>query len=150
MTSQPEVLIGLRPSVQRERLVGWVRGQGYETDVANDGREIVARASARRFAASFLDASLETPEGGTVWRVVLRIVGRRLVLMAHERTNDLWFEALRAGVGTVLLLPPEEATVHAALRAVAASDPFDLDRPERDSDPSDPYPGPHDRRRSRP
>lgn len=122
MTADPAVLIALRAGDVRDRLVLWVRGHGFDTDVTEDGGEAVARVRGRRFAASFLDSGMATADGGTVWRVVHQIVGRRLVLMARERRNDLWFEALGAGVGTVLPLPPEEAMVRAALEAVAGPD----------------------------
>jgi DNA-binding response OmpR family regulator len=124
MTPNPSVFVGLPAGDARDRLVGWIRDQGYETDGASDGGETVARVRVRTFAASFLDSGMEALEGGTVWRVVHRIVGRRLVLMARERRNELWFEALRAGVATVLPLPPEEVTVRAALAAVIGTEGF--------------------------
>ena len=118
MGPNPSVLIGLRAGEVRDRLVGWVRRQGFETDVVDDVRQTMALLRIRPFEASFLEDGWVAPDGGTVWRVVHQIVGRRLVLMVWERRNVLWFEALRAGVGAVLPLPPEEASVRAALEAV--------------------------------
>jgi hypothetical protein len=119
MTPHPAVLIGLREREFRDRLEGWVRRLGYDARTTADGSETLAWVREGSFVASFLDSGLGAPEGETVWRVVRPIVGRRLVLMAWERSNDLWFEALRSGVGTVLPLPPEEPMVRAALAAVA-------------------------------
>jgi DNA-binding response OmpR family regulator len=118
MMQNPAVLVGLGPGNVRDQLVGWIRRLGYETTVAADGRETVALARERPVVASFLDSGWGTDEGRTVWRVVRPIVGRRLVLMAWERTYDLWIEALKAGVGALLPLPAEPATVQAALVAV--------------------------------
>ena len=119
MTPHPAVLIGLEEHALRDRLAGWVRRLGYDARATADGRETLAWVRTGAFVASFLDAGLGAPEGDAVWRVVRPIVGHRLVLMARERNNDLWFEALRSGVGTVLPLPPEECMVRAALAAVA-------------------------------
>jgi hypothetical protein len=119
MTPNPSVLIAMVQDDLRGRLAGWVRSLGYEPRATGDGRETVAWARSESFVASFLDSGLGEAEGETVWRVVRPIVGRRLVLVARERTNDLWFEALRWDVGTVLPMPPEESMVRAALAAVA-------------------------------
>ena len=96
----------------------WVRGQGFETFVTDTGREAVAWARSRPEAVSFLDQDLERLDGVEVWRVVRPIVSHRLVLMAEERTRDLWFSALDAGVGSVLPLPTERDVVLTALRLV--------------------------------
>ena len=122
MTLHPSVLIGLSArDVCRERLgervAEWVRHLGYEPAVTNDGAETLAWVQERVFAATLLDCRLAADTGERVWRRVRPIAGRRLVLMAREPRTDLWFEALRAGVGAVLPLPPREATVRAALRA---------------------------------
>jgi CheY-like chemotaxis protein len=117
MEATPHVLIGLRAGDWSDRLSVWVRGLGYAVEVAADGASALARVRTRPYAASLLESGLEATESGTVWRVVHQIVGRRLVLMAWERRNDLWFEALRAGVGAMLPLPPEEPMVRAALAA---------------------------------
>lgn len=101
-------------------IAGWVRSWGYEVEVASDGAQAVAALHRGRFAASFLDHQLGAVEGQTIWRMVRPIVGRRLILMARERSNELWFEALRSGVGTVLPLPPARQMVQAALAAVTA------------------------------
>jgi DNA-binding response OmpR family regulator len=123
MTPTPSVLVGLRPGSVRDELVGWIRSLGYDTAVAQDGRETVAWVRGRPIVASFLESGWGAEEGRTVWRVVRPIVGRRLVLMAWERPYDLWIEALRAGVGAFLPLPAEPATVKAALRAVTRAFP---------------------------
>jgi hypothetical protein len=102
----------------RDRIVGWIRGLGFPTLAPRDGVEAVSRIRTDPLRAAFLEREWEAGEGTTVWRMVRPIVGRRLVLMAWERTNDLWFEALRAGVGALMALPAEEATVRAALKAV--------------------------------
>lgn len=101
-------------------IAGWVRSLGYEVEVGLDGACAVQALHRGAFAASFLDHQLGAAEGQTIWRVVRPIVGRRLILMARERNNELWFEALRSGVGSVLPLPPARPMVEAALAAVAA------------------------------
>ena len=102
-------------------IAGWVRAMGYEVEVSVDGAGAVRALHRGNFAASFLDHQLGAAEGPSIWRVVRPIVGRRLILMAQERSNELWFEALRSGVGSVLPLPPARPMVVAALAAVAAS-----------------------------
>jgi DNA-binding NtrC family response regulator len=110
------VLVGLKPSPFRETLADWLRGQGRETFVTGQAAEAVSWARARPEGVSFLDRDLDRLDGEEAWRVVHRVVGRRLVLMATERTNDLWFSALAEGVGTVLPLPTERDVVLTALR----------------------------------
>jgi DNA-binding response OmpR family regulator len=105
----------------------WVRGLGYATRVTDEGRETVAWATGKPRAVSFLDRDLERVDGEEVWRVVRRVVGRegvghRLVLMAERRTKELWFEALAAGIGSLLPLPTEREVVVAALRAACGRD----------------------------
>lgn len=113
------VLVGIQAPDLGIQIAGWVRQQGYEVRVTADGVEVVEALRTLPFAASFLDSQLGGATGESVWRVVRPILGRRLILMARERSNALWFEALRVGVGTVLPLPPAEAMVRAALAAVA-------------------------------
>jgi DNA-binding response OmpR family regulator len=115
-----QVFIGTPTLEVGSEIAGWVRSWGYEVEVASDGAQAVAALHRGRFAASFLDHQLGAVEGQTIWRVVRPIVGRRLILMARERSNELWFEALRSGVGTVLPLPPARQMVQAALAAVTA------------------------------
>lgn len=112
------VFIGTPALEVGAEIAGWVRAWGYEVEVTCDGMRAVAALHRGRYAASFLDHQLEAAQGQTIWRVVRPVVGRRLILMAHERSNELWFEALRAGVGTVLPLPPAQHMVQAALAAV--------------------------------
>src|SRR5262245_35409278 len=90
MTPHPAVLIGLEEHALRDRLAGWVRRLGYDACATADGNHALASVRAGGFVASFLDARLGAPEGDAVWRVVRPIVGHRLVLMARERSNDLW------------------------------------------------------------
>src|SRR5687767_6945735 len=121
----PAVLIGTEVLDLGERIAGWVRALGYEVWVTRDGVEAVRtlhRGAFQNgpFAASFLDEQFGGAGGESIWRVVRPILGRRLILMARERSNELWFEALRSGVGTVRPLPPEEPMVRAALAAVTA------------------------------
>ena len=118
MTLSRPVLIGLRASAFRDALDGWVRGEGFVTFVTDAGREAVAWARARPEAVSFLDRDLDRLDGEEVWRVVRPIVSHRLVLMAQQRTRDLWFSALAEGVGSVLPLPTERDVVLTALRLV--------------------------------
>jgi CheY-like chemotaxis protein len=118
MMPSPSVLVGLPAGEGRDRLVGWIRGEGHETVVADDGPDTVRWLRRHVFAAFFLDSEMDAVRGVPVWRTVRPIVGRRMVLMAREWRSDLWFEALRAGVGTVLPLPAQEPTVRAALDAV--------------------------------
>jgi DNA-binding response OmpR family regulator len=114
------VLIGTPVPDLGDRIAGWVRGWGYEVRVTSDGVEAVRVLHRESFVATFLDSRLGGAQGETVWRVVRPILGRRLILMAGELSNEFWFEALRAGVGTVLPLPPAERMVRAALAAVGA------------------------------
>ena len=130
MTHHPSVLIGLRARDARrealgERVADWVRDLGYEPAVCEDGAETLTwvREHVHAFAATLLDSRLAADTGERVWRRVRPIAGRRLVLMAAEPRTDLWFEALRAGVGAVLPLPPREATVRAALEAATGAPP---------------------------
>lgn len=136
MTPNPAVLISLReePAFGAElerQLVDWVRHLGFEPQVAPGAREAVAWVRERHFAASLFDSRAETG-GVAAWRTVHAVLGRRLVLMVHEPHRELWFEALREGVGAVLPLPPRERMVRAALSAAigdpgsafAAEEPF--------------------------
>jgi DNA-binding NtrC family response regulator len=116
MTLVRPVLVGLKPSPFREALADWVRDQGRETFVTGEAAQALSWARARPEGVSFLDRDLERLDGEEAWRVVHRVVGRRLVLMATERTNELWFSALAEGVGTVLPLPTERDVVLMALR----------------------------------
>ena len=100
----------------------WVRGLGYVTCVTGEGREAVAWAAGRPRSISFVDRDLERVDGEEVWRVVRRVVGHRLVLMAERRTKELWFEALAAGIGSLLPLPTEREVVVAALDTFEAAD----------------------------
>lgn len=122
MTLQPAVLISLRDEVPfggdlERRLVDWVRELGYEPQVANGGPEAVAWVRRRPYAASFCDCETEAATGVEAWRSIHAVLGRRLVLMVREPRRDLWFEALREGVGALLPLPPREPMVRAALSA---------------------------------
>jgi DNA-binding response OmpR family regulator len=118
MLPVPAVLIGTEALDLGQRIACWVRALGYQVWVTQDGVEAVRTLHHGPFAASFLDDQLGGTGGESIWRVVRPILGRRLILMARERSNELWFEALRSGVGTVLPLPPEEPMVRAALAAV--------------------------------
>jgi len=120
MVLSRSVFIGTPSLEVGAEIAEWVRGWGYEVDLVSDGARAVAALHRGRFAASFLDHQLGAAQGQTIWRVVRPIVGRRLILMARERSNELWFEALRSGVGTVLPLPPARLLVQAALAAVSA------------------------------
>ena len=69
----------------------------------------------------FVEVDLGALDGEQAWRVVRRTCGgHRLVLMAERRTKDLWFEALEAGVGSLLPLPTERDVVLAALRSAGS------------------------------
>jgi CheY-like chemotaxis protein len=118
MLPAPAVLVGTEVQDLGQRIACWVRALGYQVWVTRDGVEAVHQLTHGPFAASFLDDQFGGARGETIWRVVRPILGRRLILMARERSNELWFEALRSGVGTVLPLPPEEPMVRAALSAV--------------------------------
>ncbi len=125
MTPSPSVLLSLRDRALREEIDGWMRGYGYETCLTADAEETITWLRQERFSASFLDSGMERADGGAVWRLVRPGTARRVVLMARERNQDLWFEALRHGVATVLPLPPVEEMVRAALSAVSGSLPGD-------------------------
>jgi DNA-binding response OmpR family regulator len=133
MTPHPSVLIGLsghgaRRQAQRERIAGWVRHLGYEPTVTEDGAAALAWVRDHVFAAHLLDEQLGTDSGERVWRRVRPVLGRRLVLMVEEPRTNHWFEALRAGVGAVLPLPPREATVRAAIVAATGMLPVGTGR----------------------
>ncbi len=136
MTPSSTVLVSLRSRPRegaglRDELDGMIRRCGYRPHFTRGGRETLDSVRRDSFVASFLDSGYwgqgsddtELVDGEAVWRVVRRIVGRRLVLMTRAPRNDFWFDALRAGVGTVLPLPPQEPTVRAALQAVAGAGP---------------------------
>lgn len=123
MTPHPSVLLSLRDAALRDELDGWVRGYGYQTCLTADAEETMSWLSRERFSASFLESEMERSEGEAVWRLVRPDMARRVVLMSRDRNRDLWFEALRHGVATVLPLPPVEAMVRAALTAVSGSPP---------------------------
>lgn len=120
------VVIGLRPCGFRADLDGWVRDQGFETFVTDEGRTAVEWVRRTPRCLPFLDVDLERVDGEEVWRLVRRIArgqmvpgsadGSRLVLMAERRTNDIWFTALAEGVGTLIPLPSERDVVLTALR----------------------------------
>jgi hypothetical protein len=116
----PPVLVGLRPSPFREVLDGWVSALGLETFVTDRPDDVVLWVRERPGGVSFVDRDLDRLGGVEVWRVVRPIVSHRLVLMARERTRDLWFSALAEGVGTVLPLPTEREVVLTALRLASA------------------------------
>lgn len=120
MLPTPSVVIGTQVSDLGALLAGWVRECGFEVRVAGDGREVVTVAMQVPLAALFLDSQLSGGDEGPVWRTLRPVLGRRLVLMARDRSNELWFEALRTGVGTVLPLPPARPMVRAALAAVGS------------------------------
>ena len=124
MTPNPAVLVGLRAADELEGdLEGWVRGLGFETRLTTSAREVrswlgQADEAAPSYAATFVDSDLGLAEGEAVWRTLRPAVARRTVLLTRDRRRDLWFEALRAGMATVLTLPLHETTVRAALEAV--------------------------------
>lgn len=124
MTPHPAVLLGLRARERRQsdlraQLEGWVQRLGYETRFTADADEAISWMGDEAIAASFFEHDWARAEGQVVWRTLRPTTARRVVLMAPERRRDLWFEALRSGVATVLPLPPRESMVRAALLAVA-------------------------------
>jgi DNA-binding NtrC family response regulator len=119
VTFSRSVLVGLKDSPFRGVLDGWVRSQGLETYVTDRADEAVAWVRERPEAVAFVDRDLARLDGVEVWRVVRPIVSHRLVLMARQRTRDLWFSALAEGVGSVLTLPTEREVVLTALRLAA-------------------------------
>lgn len=119
MTPNPAVLVGLRAERELEAdLEGWVRRLGFDPRFTTSAREVRTWLGREDFAASFVDSDLGAAEGEPVWRTLRPAAARRTVLLAHDRRRDLWFEALRAGMATVLTLPLYETTVQAALEAV--------------------------------
>ncbi len=114
------VLIGLRASCFRDEMDRWVRGVGFETFVTDVGRTAVDWVRRTPEALTFLDRDLERVGGEEVWRVVRPIVCHRLVLMAEQRTKELWFSALADGVGSVLPLPSGRDAVLTALRVLGS------------------------------
>ena len=119
MTTNPAVLVGLRAGeVLEGDLESWVRGLGFDTHITTSVREVRSWLGQADYAASFVDCDLGVAEGEAVWRTLRPAAARRTVLLARDRRRDLWFEALRTGVATVLTLPLHETTVRAALEAV--------------------------------
>jgi hypothetical protein len=120
MTRNPAVLIGTADAETGDRISGWVARLGYEARIAAGSTATMALVRGSEFSASFLDSGMGSGEAdGVVWRRANPILGRRLVLMARN-PREVWFEALGAGVGAVLPLPPQERMVLAALAAVGA------------------------------
>jgi DNA-binding NtrC family response regulator len=127
MMTNPAVLLGLRASGSedrslRVRMEGWVRRCGYRTRFTDDAHEAISWLGQEDFAATFVDSDMGRAEGEALWRRIRPAASgpqgsRRVVLMAREQGRNLWFEALRNGVVTVLPFPPREAMVQAALRA---------------------------------
>lgn len=119
MNANPAVLVGLRAGEGLEDdLESWVRDLGFETRITTSAREVRTWLGQADYAASFVDCDLGVAEGEAVWRTLRPAVARRTVLLTREARRDLWFEALRTGVATVLTLPLHETTVRAALQAV--------------------------------
>lgn len=119
MTPNPAVLVGLRADTELEgELAGWVRGLGFDTRFTTDAHEVRSWLGQTDYAASFVDCDLGLAEGEAVWRTLRPAEARRTVLLTRDRRRDLWFEALRTGVATVLTLPLHETTVRAALQTV--------------------------------
>jgi hypothetical protein len=113
---RPAALIALRATAFRDAMAGWVDGGGFEPYVTDVGRYAVDWVKGSPGGISFFDRDLERLEGQEVWRLARPIVGHRLVLMAEQRTKELWFSALAEGVATVLPLPAERDAVLRALR----------------------------------
>jgi DNA-binding NtrC family response regulator len=122
VTPNPAILLGLRAADSedrslRDQLEGWVRGCGYRTRFTADAHEAISWLDQEDFAATFVDSDLGRDEGQALWRMIRPVAARRVVLLARSGGRNLWFEALRTGVATVLPLPPREAMVQAAVRA---------------------------------
>lgn len=122
LPAQP-VLVGTQVVDLGFRIATWVEGLGYEVQVSSDGVAVVEALRRGSYAASFLDDQLGGAGGESIWRMVRPVLGRRLILMARALSNELWFEALRSGVGSVLPLPPEPSMVRAAMQCVAVRAP---------------------------
>lgn len=114
--------MGLEASPESDVLVQglsrWIRDFGYEPVQPGDASEVIRWGRERPWTAAFVAADWRTATEGCVWEQIQGALGRRLVLMARERGPDLWFSAVRVGVGAVLPLPAVRASVGAALRAV--------------------------------
>jgi DNA-binding NtrC family response regulator len=127
MTPNPAVLLGLRDSGSEDRtlrvqLEDWVRRCGYRTRFTDDAHEAISWLAQEDFAATVVDSDVGRAEGEALWRRIRPSVrgpqgSCRVVLMAREAGRNLWFEALRSGIVTVLPFPPKEAMVQAALLA---------------------------------
>ena len=120
MTSKGVALVGLRAGPFRGEMERWLSDAGYTTRVTDVARVAVewARGGANVW---FVETDLGPVDGEQVWRVVRRTCGgQRLVLMAPNRTKELWFEALEAGVGSLLPLPTGRESVLAALRSAGS------------------------------
>ena len=121
------VLIGLDDATAagaavRSRLERAVRSYGLESRFCRDGREALALAQDAPLAATLVDAEWALDEGEQVWRIAIRHLRQRLVLMTPlamtpEARQDLWFEALQQGAAAVLPLPPAVGSVRLALDA---------------------------------
>jgi len=116
------VLIGLDDATAagaavRSRLERAVRSYGLESRFCRDGREALALAQETPLAVTLVDAEWALDEGELVWRVAVRHLRQRLVLMTREARRDMWFEALQQGAAAVLPLPPAVGSVRLALDA---------------------------------
>ena len=125
MTPSASVLLGLRARTGpdrdlRSRLERWVLSHGLRPRFTPDAGEALRWLAEEPFAASLFDSDMELRDGQMVWQLVDRGVARRSVLLVRERRSNIWFGALRIGVGTVLPYPPAEDTFEEALRAVGA------------------------------
>ncbi len=116
------VLIGLDDATAagaavRSPLERAVRSYGLESRFCRDGREALALSREAPLAATLVDAEWALDEGELVWRVAVRHLRQRLVLMTREARRDMWFEALQQGAAAVLPLPPAVGSVRLALDA---------------------------------
>ena len=131
------VLIGLDDATAagaavRSRLERGVRSYGLQARFCGDGREALALAQEAPLAATLVDAEWALDEGELVWRIAIRHLRQRLVLMTRDAMTpgarqDLWFEALQQGAAAVLPLPPAVGSVRLALDAALRG------RPARDA-----------------
>ena len=115
---RPVAILALRVSPFREEMAGWVSAGGYDPFVTDRSREALDWVRATPRAVAFCDRDLARLDGEEVWRLVRPIVGHRLVLMAEQRTKELWFSTLAEGVGSLLPRPAERDAVLTALRLV--------------------------------
>ncbi|MBI1402243.1 MAG: response regulator [Porphyrobacter sp.] len=116
MLSSPTILIADDEPLLTEMLEFRLRAKGFQTIVAHDGREAIAKFAESRPAAVVLDAMMPVHDGMEVLR---RIRGDAengdvpVIFLSARRNEDDIVRALEAGASDYIVKPflPEELVV---------------------------------------